>query len=167
MKVAGFDVMNVPQLIGISTILSFGVVLLALSLAWQMRPGSLRDSGMGFGRDSRGWSAGGHCLAVSMENARCVCRSWLAVPASWAHLGRAGSARVLVFGPARGASGSAVARCDVGSNRGLAGSNRASIHLRLAGHWASSGLAWRRLRAVNFGGSAGRRLSHRFGPRFH
>jgi predicted anti-sigma-YlaC factor YlaD len=42
MKVVGFEVMNLPQLIGISTILSFGVVLLALSLAWQMRPGSLR-----------------------------------------------------------------------------------------------------------------------------
>lgn len=42
MKVAGFEVMNLPQLIGISAILSFGVVLLAVSLAWQMRPGSLR-----------------------------------------------------------------------------------------------------------------------------
>ena len=42
MKVIGIEVMNLPQLIGISTILSFGVVLLALSLAWQMRPGSLR-----------------------------------------------------------------------------------------------------------------------------
>ena len=42
MKVVGFEVMNLPQLIGISTILSSGVVLLALSLAWQMRPGSLR-----------------------------------------------------------------------------------------------------------------------------
>jgi hypothetical protein len=42
MKVVGFEVMSLPQLIGISTILSFGVVLLALSLAWQMRPGSLR-----------------------------------------------------------------------------------------------------------------------------
>ena len=42
MIVVGFEVMNLPQLIGISTILSFGVVLLALSLAWQIRPGSLR-----------------------------------------------------------------------------------------------------------------------------
>lgn len=42
MKVAGFEVMSLPQLIGISTIFSSGVVLLALSLAWQMRPGSLR-----------------------------------------------------------------------------------------------------------------------------
>ncbi|MCU1337429.1 MAG: hypothetical protein JWO19_3010 [Bryobacterales bacterium] len=42
MKVVGFEVMSLPQLIGISTILSFGVVLLALSQAWQMRPGSLR-----------------------------------------------------------------------------------------------------------------------------
>jgi len=42
MKVVGFEVMNLPQLIGISMILSSGVVLLALSLAWQMRPGSLR-----------------------------------------------------------------------------------------------------------------------------
>jgi hypothetical protein len=42
MKVVGFEVMNLPQVIGISTILSSGVVLLALSLAWQMRPGSLR-----------------------------------------------------------------------------------------------------------------------------
>ena len=42
MKVVGLEVMNLPQLIGISTILSSGVVLLALTLAWQMRPGSLR-----------------------------------------------------------------------------------------------------------------------------
>lgn len=42
MRVVGFEVMNLPQVIGISTILSSGVVLLALSLAWQMRPGSLR-----------------------------------------------------------------------------------------------------------------------------
>ena len=42
MKVVGFEVMSWPQLIGITTILSSGVVLLALSLAWQMRPGSLR-----------------------------------------------------------------------------------------------------------------------------
>jgi hypothetical protein len=42
MKVVGVAVMTPPQLIGISTILSLGAVLLAVSLAWQMRPGSLR-----------------------------------------------------------------------------------------------------------------------------
>jgi hypothetical protein len=42
MKIAGLEVMNLPQVIGISTILFFGIALLALSLAWQMRPGSLR-----------------------------------------------------------------------------------------------------------------------------
>ncbi len=42
MKVAGFEVMSLPQLIGISAILFFGVVLLTMSLAWQMTPGSLR-----------------------------------------------------------------------------------------------------------------------------
>jgi hypothetical protein len=42
MKVAGLEVMTWWQLIGISTILSLGVVLLALSLASQMKPGSVR-----------------------------------------------------------------------------------------------------------------------------
>jgi len=42
MKVIGFEVMTLTQLMGMSTILTSGVVLLALSLAWQMRPGSLR-----------------------------------------------------------------------------------------------------------------------------
>jgi len=42
MKVVGFEVMNWQQLVGITTILCSGVVLLSLSLAWQMRPGSLR-----------------------------------------------------------------------------------------------------------------------------
>jgi hypothetical protein len=42
MKVVGFEVMTWPQLIGISTILLLGVVLIALSLASQMKPGSLR-----------------------------------------------------------------------------------------------------------------------------
>ncbi len=42
MKVAGLELMTFPQLIAISTILSLGLSLLAVSLAWQMRPGSLR-----------------------------------------------------------------------------------------------------------------------------
>jgi hypothetical protein len=41
MKVVGLDVMTLPQLIGISTVLLFGAGTVALSLAWQMRPGSL------------------------------------------------------------------------------------------------------------------------------
>jgi hypothetical protein len=42
MKVLGLDVMTFAELIAISTILSLGIGLLALSLAWQMRPGSLQ-----------------------------------------------------------------------------------------------------------------------------
>lgn len=42
MKVAGIEAMNLPQLIGISLILTLGVALLSLSLAWQMKPGSLQ-----------------------------------------------------------------------------------------------------------------------------
>ena len=42
MKVAGIEAMNLPQLIGISLILALGVALLSLSLAWQMKPGSLQ-----------------------------------------------------------------------------------------------------------------------------
>jgi hypothetical protein len=41
MKIAGIDVMDPRQLIGISLILTLGVTVLSLSLAWQMKPGSL------------------------------------------------------------------------------------------------------------------------------
>jgi len=42
MKIVGFKTMTLLQVIGITLILSLGVVLLALSLASQMKPGSLR-----------------------------------------------------------------------------------------------------------------------------
>jgi hypothetical protein len=42
MKLAGYHAMSMPQLTGISAILVCGAVLLALSLARQMAPGSLR-----------------------------------------------------------------------------------------------------------------------------
>jgi hypothetical protein len=42
MKVIGFAVMTLPQLTGMSAVLSLGIVFVALSLAWQMRPGSSR-----------------------------------------------------------------------------------------------------------------------------
>jgi Negative regulator of sigma F len=42
MQVTGIEAMNLPQLIGMSLILTLGVALLSLSLAWQMKPGSLQ-----------------------------------------------------------------------------------------------------------------------------
>jgi hypothetical protein len=42
MKIEGINVMDRRQLIGISLILAAGAALLSLSLAWQMRPGSLQ-----------------------------------------------------------------------------------------------------------------------------
>jgi hypothetical protein len=42
MKLVGIETMNGVQLLGISAIFAFGVVLLSRSLAWQMTPGSLQ-----------------------------------------------------------------------------------------------------------------------------
>jgi len=42
MRRAGFSRMNVPQLIGITIVLLAGVMLLAVCLAWEITPGSLR-----------------------------------------------------------------------------------------------------------------------------
>jgi Negative regulator of sigma F len=45
MGTAGWERMTVPQLLGITALLASGVCLLALLLAWQMRPGSYRPMG--------------------------------------------------------------------------------------------------------------------------
>jgi len=42
MGLAGFDKMDMPQLLGITTILATGVTLLSFCLAWQITPGSLQ-----------------------------------------------------------------------------------------------------------------------------
>ena len=103
MKVAGIEAMNLPQLIGMSLILTLGVGLLSLSLAWQMKPGSLQriPARAAIGILAAGLAAG-IVILFPWRTPEAFLVSWLALLAGGTCFGRAGGFGVRVPGPARG-----------------------------------------------------------------